>query len=52
MTELTSLDLSNNQITDVSPLSKLYNLETLMLEGNPILDTSVLRELERRGTDY
>ena len=50
MTELTSLDLSNNQITDVSPLSKLYSLETLMLEGNPILDTSVLRELERRGT--
>ena len=50
MTELTSLDLSNNQITDVTPLSKLYSLETLMLDGNPILDTSVLRELERRGT--
>ena len=50
MTELTSLDLRNNEITDVSSLSKLYSLETLMLEGNPILDTSVLRELERRGT--
>ena len=50
MTELTSLDLRNNEITDVSSLSKLYSLETLMLEGNPILDTSVLREVERRGT--
>ena len=49
-TALTRLDLQNNQIIDVSPLSKLYALETLMLEGNPILDTSVLRELERRGT--
>ena len=31
-TELTSLDLENNDITDVSPLSKLYALETLMLD--------------------
>ena len=50
MTALTTLDLSHNQIPDVSPLSRLYSLETLMLDGNPILDTSVLRELERRGT--
>ena len=50
MTELTSLDLRNNQITGVTALSKLYSLETLMLDGNPISDTSVLRELERRGT--
>ncbi len=51
MTSLTSLDLRNNQIRDVLPLSRLYSLETLMLAGNPILDTSVLRELERRGTE-
>ncbi len=51
MTSLTSLDLRNNRIRDVLPLSRLYSLETLMLAGNPILDTSVLRELERRGTE-
>ena len=51
MTGLTLLDLRDNEINDVSPLSRLYSLETLRLDGNPILDTSVLRELERRGTD-
>ena len=49
MTSLTRLDLQNNQITDVTPLSKLSSLVTLKLLGNTILDTSPLYQLTRRN---
>ena len=49
MTSLTSLDLQDNQITDVTPLSKLSSLVTLKLLGNTILDTSPLYQLTRRN---
>ncbi|NES24626.1 MAG: leucine-rich repeat domain-containing protein [Symploca sp. SIO3E6] len=34
------LDLTQNQIKDVSPLSGLTNLRSLFLEGNPIASDS------------
>ena len=42
LTQLTHLDLRNNQITDVTPLTKLVNLKKLQLKWNPIADTSPL----------
>ena len=50
-TGLTSLTLSNNQITDVSPLVSLTNLETLDLTGNTgITNPAVLYSLQAGGT--
>lgn len=40
-----SLDLSNNQITDISPLSGLTSLHTLHLDNNAIKDFSPLYRL-------
>jgi len=39
-TNLTQLFLSNNQISDITPLSGLVRLEQLWLDGNPITDFS------------
>ena len=36
-----------NQVTDISVLAGLVNLEYLRLEGNPITDTSPLRSLPK-----
>jgi Leucine Rich repeats (2 copies) len=39
------LDLSNNQITDMSPLSQLIDLQRLNLNGNPLMNLSPLASL-------
>ena len=44
-TQLTWLNLSYNQIRDVTPLANLIHLEMLWLAGNPITDTLPLRDL-------
>ena len=49
LTQLTHLNLRNNQISDITLVTKLVNLEALQLKGNPISDTSPLRELLRRN---
>ena len=36
LTNLTSLDLSTNEISDIKPLSNLTNLTKLSLSGNPL----------------
>ena len=55
LTELEELYLSNNQITDISPLSGLSDLRTLwILQGNPLNEESLnvlIPELEERGTE-
>jgi Leucine-rich repeat (LRR) protein len=33
---LKDLDLDNNNISDISPLKNLVNLEELLIENNPI----------------
>ena len=43
---LTTLALSENQITDVSPIASLTGLETLYLAGNPATDYGPLAGLE------
>jgi Leucine-rich repeat (LRR) protein len=43
---LTHLDLSSNQITDISPLTSLVNLTYLNLSFNDIKDISPLLELD------
>ena len=45
MTNLTALDLRNNQISDVSALSSLTNLTTLALDYNDVRDISALSSL-------
>ena len=45
LTQLTQLDLRNNQISDISSLTKLVNLKKLQLKGNSISDTSPLLDL-------
>ncbi|MES2199007.1 MAG: leucine-rich repeat domain-containing protein [Chlamydiota bacterium] len=45
LTNLTSLTLENNEISDVSLLAKLHGLRTLELRGNRISDISPLAEL-------
>ena len=44
LTNLTSLELQNNNISDISPLKKLMNLTNINLTNNPITkaDISVL----------
>lgn len=46
--ELTSLDFSNNQISDISPLQNLVNLESIRLENNPISDLTPIQELIKK----
>ena len=43
---LSSLDLSKNKISDISPLKKLSSLRTLHLDGNEIEDFSPLYGLD------
>ena len=45
LTNLTSLELSNTQVTDVAPLTNLPNLRSLFLKNNPITDISALAQL-------
>ena len=45
MTGLTTLTMSNNQVSDITPLSGLTNLEILMLDHNRISDIRPLRTL-------
>ena len=40
------LYISQNNIEDISPISKLENLETVYMDGNPIKDYSVLDQLK------
>jgi len=40
---LWQLDLSNNEISNISPLSELINLRELDLSNNEISDISILR---------
>ncbi|MGB1206566.1 MAG: COR domain-containing protein [Chitinophagales bacterium] len=47
---LTTLDLSNNQISDISFLAKLENLTILDLSNNQISDISFLAKLENLTT--
>ena len=42
---MTQLDLRNNQISNITSLTKLVNLKKLQLKGNPISDTSLLLDL-------
>jgi len=46
LTNLTTLDLSVNQITDISFLKELTNLTTLDLSFNQISDIALLKELK------
>ncbi|MDD3947052.1 MAG: leucine-rich repeat domain-containing protein, partial [Clostridia bacterium] len=46
-TNLTSIDVSNNNIIDISPLSELYNLEHLNLASNSVLDIEALQNLTK-----
>eukprot|EP01052_Picozoa_sp_SAG31_P054647 SAG31_NODE_14666_length_793_cov_1.768012_2_plen_62_part_00 len=52
LTNLTKLNLYNNQVADVSPLAPLTKLTTLYLYNNPIAKThpSVVA-LRERGVD-
>ena len=45
LTNLRSLVLSNNRITDISLLKSLTNLQSLAIRGNPITDISPLESL-------
>ena len=51
MTNLTSLDLTVNSISDISPLAGLTNLKELKLEVNPIENASVLCPLIEQNPD-
>ena len=51
MTKLTGLELSGNEIVDVSPLEGLINLGWLRLEENPITDLAPLRRLKAKNPD-
>ena len=42
LTKCATLDLSNNSIADLTPLSSLTALRSLNLENNPIADVSPL----------
>ena len=53
-TNLVSLILYQNQISDISPLSSLTSLTMLYLDGNPLSKTSVnvyIPQLEERGVN-
>jgi Leucine-rich repeat (LRR) protein len=46
--------LTDNLITDVSPLAKLTNLKELALSNNPITDYSPLKDIygQLEGKDF
>src|SRR6476646_9478784 len=50
LSTLTSLDLSNNQIADLQPLSSLTNLTILILSNNQIADLQPLSSLTHLTT--
>ena len=52
MTSLTTLDLDENQIQDVSPLASLTSLTSLDLRRNQIVDRSPLQDLSKSCTIY
>ena len=52
MTNLKTLNLSNNQISDVSPLKNLTNLKTLNLSNNQISDFTPLVGLRENLVRY
>ncbi len=45
LTQLTKLDLRNNQISDIEPIKNLKQISTLDLSGNQISDIESLRHL-------
>ena len=47
MTNLTVLDLDDNQISDIAPLSGLVNLTELDLDGNQVSDIAPLQNLTK-----
>ncbi|OTX98127.1 hypothetical protein BK730_00270 [Bacillus wiedmannii] len=47
MTQLTELDLPNNELKDITPLSNLVNLQKLDLEANYISDLSPVSKLNK-----
>ena len=53
MRQLTWLDLSHNQISNLRPLSKLDKLQHLWLEENPIQSYAPLKDLKNlNNTDF
>jgi Leucine Rich repeats (2 copies) len=52
LTNLTVLELAENQIRDVSPLRSLTNLTSLNLNNNQITDASSLGSLTNLGSLY
>ncbi|MCL1832108.1 MAG: leucine-rich repeat domain-containing protein [Oscillospiraceae bacterium] len=48
-TNVTSLQLGNNQISDLTPLVKLTSMQMLDLDGNDIVDISSLSSLTNLG---
>ncbi len=52
LTELRHLDLFHTEISDLFPLAKLINLETLILDWNRIVDVSPLASLHNLKTLY
>ena len=51
MTQLTGLYLQGNQISDVSALTALVNIETVTFAGNPVIDKSPLQALQRQNPE-
>jgi len=49
LTNLTGPDLSDNQITDISPLVNLVNIVTLNLGGNQVANINTLSSLTNMG---
>lgn len=47
LTNLTKLDLSHNEISDVSKLANLTKLTSLLLNGNKLVDINPLNKLEK-----
>ena len=45
MTKLSELHLSNNQISDISPLAELTELRILWIKGNPVTNFTPLAAL-------
>jgi len=52
LSDIKKLDLSNNQITDVSGLEKLIHLEELNLSDNPITNLTAFPRIEKGDNDW
>src|SRR5690606_16993560 len=48
LTDLTSLDLRNNGLADLSPLAEMTELKYLMLDNNNISDLGVLVAMAKK----